>query len=108
MPTMSKSSTTTGERVFGPFHPGDVLREEFAKPLGIGAREIAAALHVDPQTIEALMQRAVPMTGDLALRLGRYFGTTARFWMNMQSHYDLEAAMAAAGERIEREVEPRA
>jgi addiction module HigA family antidote len=75
-----------------PVHPGEVLREEFLKPLDLTAYAVAAALRVPRTRIERLAREETPVTADTALRLGKYFNTSAAFWMNMQAQYDLETA----------------
>jgi len=107
MPTKSRSSTTTSDRDFGPFHPGEILREEFLLPLGLTTRDLAAALHLEPGCLDSVVAGREPLTAEIALRLSRYFGTTPEFWMNLQLRYDLESALLAAGEQIAREVKPR-
>jgi addiction module HigA family antidote len=75
-----------------PLHPGEVLREEFLVPLSLSAYALAKAVHVPRTRIERLVREETPVTADTALRLGRYFGTTARFWLNLQTAHDLEVA----------------
>ena len=90
-------------------HPGEVLLEEFMRPLGLSANALARELHVPPNRISAIVgtdSRAI--TPDTALRLSRYFGTTPEFWMNLQAAYDLSRARAEMAERIAAEVRPRA
>jgi antitoxin HigA-1 len=79
-------------RKLAPVHPGEVLREEFLKPFGLAAHAVAAALKVPRTRIERLAREETPVTADTALRLGKYFKTSAAFWMNMQAQYDLETA----------------
>lgn len=75
-----------------PVHPGEVLREEFLKPLQLTPYAVAAAVRVPRTRIERLAREETPVTADTALRLGKYFNTSAAFWMNMQAQYDLETA----------------
>jgi addiction module HigA family antidote len=75
-----------------PVHPGEILREEFLKPLKLTAYAVAAELDVPRTRIERLVRKERPVTADTALRLGRYFGTGAAFWMNIQARFDLETA----------------
>jgi addiction module HigA family antidote len=89
-------------------HPGEVLREEFMVPLGLSANALALALRVPVTRIGDLVKERRAVTADTALRLGRYFGTTAQFWLNLQTAYDLSRAMAERGETISRDVRPRA
>ena len=83
----------------GPVHPGEMLVEEFLKPLGIRRGALARALGVSCRRINALANGRRPVTADMALGLGRYFGTGAPWWMNMQADYDRRVAgRATAGE----------
>ncbi|UXY52178.1 HigA family addiction module antitoxin [Pseudomonas tohonis] len=91
-----------------PVHPGEVLREEFLEPLGITPAALARALHVSAPTINDIVRERRGVTAGIAIRLGRYFDTTAQFWMNLQSGYSLAVALAANGEEIEQEIEPMA
>jgi antitoxin HigA-1 len=75
-------------------HPGEVLREEFMKPLGLSARRLALELYVPPNRISDLARERRDVTADTAIRLSRYFGTTPQFWMNLQSAHDLSTAQA--------------
>jgi addiction module HigA family antidote len=90
--------------------PGEVLREEFMKPLGLSANELALALRVPATRIGAIIRDDNPraVSADTALRLARYFGTTPAFWLNLQTAYDLSMAEAAVGAQIARDVHPRA
>jgi addiction module HigA family antidote len=89
-----------------PVHPGEILREEFLVPLRMTAYALAKACHVPRTRIERLASEKSPVTTDTALRLGRYFGTSAEFWMNIQARFDLETAYAAA-ERELKAIVPR-
>jgi len=75
-----------------PVHPGEVLREEFLKPLKLTPYAVAASIGIPRTRIERLAREETAMTADTALRLGKFFKTTAAFWMNMQAQYDLETA----------------
>ena len=88
-------------------HPGEILREEFMAPLGMTAGELAGALRLSAPSIEAVLSERADLTADLAMRLGRYFGTSADMWLRLQLRYDLDVAQDTAGDRIEREVQPR-
>ena len=108
---MSKSSTTidgvaTPRRVTT--HPGEVLGEEFLKPLGMSANALAIALRVPATRISAIVKGERSVTADTALRLARFFGTSAEFWINLQAMHDLTKARADNGEAIERDIKPRA
>ena len=90
-------------------HPGEVLREEFMKPLGLSANALALALRVPATRIGDIIRHEKPraVTADTAIRLARYFGTSAEFWLNLQSAYDLSVALNERGATIERDVHPR-
>jgi addiction module HigA family antidote len=90
-----------------PIHPGEILREEFLAPLGMSAHELALALRVPATRINDIVNERRGITADTALRLSRYFGTTSRFWMNMQASYELEAAEDRMGRAVMRDVLPR-
>lgn len=89
-----------------PIHPGEILYEDFMKPLGISMNRLALDLRVPVTRIADIVHRRRGITPDTALRLGRYFNTTARFWMNAQSSYDLETAQDQLQRTIERDVRP--
>lgn len=89
-----------------PIHPGEVLREEFLTPLGMSANALAMALHVPAPRINDIVRERRAVTPDTALRLARYFDTTAQFWLNLQTAFDLKIAESAAGEKIEEEIRP--
>jgi len=84
-----------------PVHPGEVLMEEFIGPLGITQHKVAVAIGVPPRRINEIVHGTRRVTADTALRLARYFGTTAQFWMNLQSRYDLEAEQDALGSALD-------
>ncbi|MDT4835476.1 addiction module antidote protein, HigA family [compost metagenome] len=89
-----------------PIHPGEILREEFLEPLRITPAALARALHVSAPTINDIARERRGVTADIAIRLGRYFDTSAQFWMNLQTEYALATAYAEKGEAIEHEIEP--
>jgi addiction module HigA family antidote len=91
-----------------PVHPGEQLREEFLKPLGITAYRLAKDLRVPVTRIQAILAERRAITGDTALRLARYFKTSPEFWLNMQRDYELERAAENLGSRLDAEVKPRA
>jgi addiction module HigA family antidote len=91
-----------------PIHPGEQLREEFMKPLGITAYRLAKDLGVPVTRIQDIVAERRPITGDTALRLARYSNTTPKFWLNMQRDFELETAAEAIGDRLDKEVKPRA
>ena len=105
---MSKSSIIIdglAERVTT--SPGEMLREEFLAPLGLSANALALALRVPANRVTAILKDQRAVTTDTALRLGRYFGTSARFWLNLQQAYDLSRARQDIAAQIDREVAPR-
>ena len=87
-----------------PIHPGEVLREEFLAPLNITQYRLAKDIHVTPRRINEIVHGIRAITADTALRLGRYFGTSAQFWLNLQSHYDLAVEEDRLGDRLDQEV----
>jgi addiction module HigA family antidote len=87
-------------------HPGDVLREDFMKPLGLSAYAVAKALGVAPITVSLLIRGKRNVSAEMALRLARWSGSTVQFWMNMQSFHDARAAERKSAARIKREVTP--
>ncbi|BCX81624.1 antitoxin HigA-1 [Methylomarinovum caldicuralii] len=99
------SEVTTGEEI-SLSTPGDILRREFMEPLGLSANALARAIRVPPNRITAILKGTRSITADTALRLGRYFGTTAEFWLNLQKDYELRVARRKSARRIEAEVEP--
>ena len=82
-------------------HPGEILLEEFMKPIGITARRLAADIDVSPSRISDLVHGRRPITADTALRLGLYFGMEPRFWMNLQAEYDVRIAVRELRDKIE-------
>ena len=93
-------------RKLPPIHPGEILREDFMKPLGLSVNKLALDLHVPVTRIAEIVHERRRITPDTALRLARYFNTTARFWLNAQATYDLEVAEDELRGLIEREVRP--
>lgn len=91
-----------------PIHPGEILREEYLAPLGMSANALAIELRVPAPRINDVVRERRGVTPDTALRLARYFGTTAQFWLNLQSAFDLKQAEREAGSKIEKEVQPMA
>jgi len=90
-----------------PIHPGEVLREEFLAEFGLSPHALALELKVPAPRINDIVRERRAITPDTALRLARYFGTTAQFWMNLQTSYDLKVAENEHGEKIEQEVRTR-
>ncbi len=91
-----------------PIHPGEVLREEFLLPMNLTAQALAMALRLPAPRINDVVRERRGMSADTALRLARYFGTSAEFWLGLQADFDLRTAQKAAGSDIEREVAPMA
>ena len=87
-----------------PIHPGEVLMEDFLKPMGISQYRLAQDIHVPPRRINEIVHCVRAVTADTALRLGRYFGVSAQFWVNLQAHYDLAVEEDHLGTRLDREV----
>ena len=87
-----------------PIHPGEILKEEFLEPLGLSQYRVALDISVPPRRINEIVHGKRAISADTALRLARYFGTTDRFWLNLQTHYGLELQRDRLGERLETEV----
>ena len=84
-----------------PIHPGEVLLEEFLEPLGVTQHRLAVSIGVPPRRINEIVHGKRRITADTALRLARYFGTTDRFWLNLQTRFDLEVEKDRLGARLE-------
>ena len=84
-----------------PIHPGEVLIEDFIEPLGVTQHSVAIAVGVPPRRINEIVHGKRRITADTALRLARYFGTTDRFWLNLQARYDLEVERDRLGPALE-------
>lgn len=97
---------TTGERL-PPVHPGEILDEDFLKPAAISQDQLADDIGLSPLWVSEIVRGERPVGADTALRLARYFGTSAEFWMNLQTLHDLHAAQDALGDRLATEVRPR-
>lgn len=91
-----------------PIHPGEILREEFMKPRDLSQNALARALNVPPRRINEIVLEKRGITADTALRLARYFGTSAEMWTGLQADYDLRLARYEKQKQIERDVEPLA
>lgn len=94
------------KKEFPPLHPGEVLLEEFIKPLGLSQHHLALSMRVSPQKINDIVRGKRGITADTALRLSTALGTSAEFWMGLQSDYDLETALDILGDRLQKEVTP--
>ena len=95
-------------RTIPPVHPGNILLEEFMKPLGITQYRLAKDINVPETRIAAIVRGKRRITADTALRLSRYLRMSERFFINLQAHYDIETEKMKIGESVEREVRPRA
>lgn len=89
-----------------PVHPGEILLEDFMKPLQLSQYRLAKAINVYPRRINEIVHGKRAITADTALRLARFFGTSAEVWMNLQSHYDLELARDNLEAQINTEIQP--
>jgi addiction module HigA family antidote len=94
----------TGKRLL-PVHPGEVLEEEFLKPLNLSQHRLALDIGVDPRRINEIVLRKRSVTANTALRLARYFKTSPEFWLGLQAQYDLDIEEDKIGERLDREVQ---
>ena len=92
---------------FGPVHPGEVLKEDFLKPLGMSQNALAKTIGMPPIRISQIVRGKRAITPETALRLARYFGTSPEFWLGMQAHYDLEITRMKMCEVIEKTVRPK-
>ena len=101
------SDVASGRRL-PPVHPGEILRDEFLTPLGLSVYRLAREIGVSRPRLNDIVLGRRAVTTDTALRLGRYFGTTPEFWINLQTRYDLDVAERTVRRKIEREVAPRA
>lgn len=99
---------TSKKKVRPPVHPGEILLEDFLKPFELSANALARELRVPSNRIVKIINGERGITADTALRLARFFNMTPDFWMNLQSHYDLECAQDELAGQIERDVRPRA
>jgi len=88
-----------------PIHPGEVLLEEFLRPLRLSQYRLAKEVSVPARRINEIVRKTRAITADTALRLSRYFGTSERFWLNLQARYDLEIEKDRLGKRLQREVQ---
>lgn len=87
-----------------PVHPGEVLQEEFLKPMGLSQNKLALNISVPARRINEIVLQKRKITADTALRLGRFFGTSAQFWLGLQSEYDLDVAADRLADRLAKEV----
>jgi len=94
------------KRDFSPIHPGEILLTEFLEPMGISQYRLAKDIGVTPRRVNEIVHGRRGITADTALRLGRFFNMEAQFWLNLQTHYDMEVAMDALQDRLDTEVHP--
>ena len=92
------------QQKLNPAHPGEILLEEFLKPMGISQNRLANSIGVPPRRINEIVLEKRSVTADPALRLAQYFGTSAKFWLGLQSDYDLDITSDKVGRRIQKEV----
>ncbi|WP_339138446.1 MAG: HigA family addiction module antitoxin [Candidatus Electrothrix sp. GW3-4] len=97
-----------GTKKIAPLHPGEVLQEEFLKPLGLSQNKLALALHVPARRINEIVLGRRGVSADTALRLARYFDMSPQFWLGLQMDFELDMAEDASEERIKREIRPMA
>lgn len=94
------------KRDFPPIQPGEILLKEFLEPLGITQYRLAKDVGVSARRVNEIVHGRRAITADTALRLGRFFDMEAQFWLNLQSHYDMEVAMKSLQDRLDKEVHP--
>ncbi|MCZ8188814.1 MAG: HigA family addiction module antitoxin [Microcystis sp. LE19-338.1B] len=94
----------TEKKLLAPIHPGEILLEEFLKPMEISQERLAEDINVPIEQIKGIIEEKRGITADIALRLSRYFGMSERFWMNLQTRYDIEVEKDRLRERLEKEV----
>jgi len=90
-----------------PIHPGEILQEDFLIPMGISQYRLAKDISVPPRRINEIVHQKRAVSADTALRLSKYFGTSERFWLNIQAKFDLEVEKDKLGDRLENEVHTR-
>ncbi len=92
------------KKIMPPIHPGEILMKEFLEPMGITQYRLAKDINVAPRRVNEIVHGKRAITADTALRLSRYFGTSERFWMNLQTRFDMELQKDILGDRLEKEV----
>jgi addiction module HigA family antidote len=108
MSVRSRNGKGISMRHINPVPPGEILLEDFLKPMGITQYRLAKAIKVPASRIHDVVHGKRPMNAELALRLARFLGTDARSWVNLQTHYDLECAQIEMAARVRKEVKPHA
>ena len=96
------------QRDLPPIHPGEQLREEFMRPIGLTALTLAQDIDIPLPEVEEILEETRAVTGEAALRLARYFSTSPEFWLNLQRDYDLARAVIKSGDKILNTISPRA
>ena len=99
-----KESSIMQKRIMPPIHPGEILMKEFLEPMGITQYRLAKDISVAPRRINEIVHGKRAITADTALRFARYFGTSEKFWMNLQTRYDMELQKDILGDRLQQEV----
>ena len=94
--------------ILNPIHPGEVLREEFLKPFRLSDEALSEAAHIEIGKVRQIAGGKESVTADIALRLARFFGTSAQFWLGLQADYDLDVAQSKFGNQLEKEIVPLA
>ena len=92
------------KKTVAPIHPGEILMKEFLEPMGITQYRLAKDISVVPRRVNEIVHGKRAITADTALRLSKYFGTSEKFWMNLQTRYDMELQKDLLGDRLEKEV----
>ena len=95
-----------GKKRLAPIHPGEILLEEFLKPLQLSQNQLARDIDVPATRVNEVVNGQRPITIDTAMRLGRYFGTAAEFWLNLQQRFDLVIAQRTLGPKLEKKIQP--
>ena len=103
LPTITKDGMMA-KKVINPIHPGEILMEEFLEPLGVSQYRLAKDISVPPRRINEIVHGKRSITADTGLRLARFFGTTERFWLNLQVRYDLEVEKDRLADVLDRDV----
>lgn len=99
---------TQRRRDIPPVHPGEILKADFLEPLQMSVNALSRCVKVPRARLNDIVRGRRGITADTAMRLARYFGVSEQFWMNLQTHYELEMAKVANGDRLQREIKPRA
>jgi len=106
--TTTEDAMTAKHKLLEPIHPGEILLEEFMKPMGISINRLARDIVVPPGRVSAIVNGERAITADTALRLGRYFGVSPELWVGLQASYDLRIAQRSIGAEVDRRVQPHA